>query len=79
VAATAGIASVFLWGALGLALVVIPLVGIGVMIREIYRELRGERPTYTVGTADLSDLPAKRKRFDYFSTRFPNDGADEYV
>ena len=73
VACIAGVLSVMFWGFLGLALVLIPIVGIGVMIRAIVLELCGKRPTYTAGVADLSGIPTKPKRFRHFGTEIPND------
>jgi len=73
VACFVGVLSVMFWGFLGLALVLIPIVGIGVMIRAIYLELRGKRPTYTVGVVDLSDIPTKPKRFRHFWTEIPSE------
>jgi hypothetical protein len=68
----AALALIF-WQFLGLALVLFPLVGIVVMIRAIILELRGKRPKYTAGVADLRDLRAKPRPFRPFRTEFPND------
>ena len=73
----AGLVPVTLWGVLGLALVTIPIVGIGVMIRAIVLELRGKRPRYTAGVADLRDIPTKQKPFRPFRTEFPNDSSKD--
>ena len=73
-----GVVTVVFWLPLGLALLLgIMVVGIIAVLRDLIRELRGQRPTYTAGSVKLSDIPRKPRRFWHFRTRFPPENHDE--
>ena len=66
--------TVLFWAYLGLAAVVlIPLVGLGAVVRALVNELRGKRPEYTVGTTSIAHLPERAEEIRHFTTRFPSD------
>ena len=78
VACVMGVVTIAYWGYIGIAAgILIPLVGIGMVLRSLFRELGGKRDSYVVSHVGLSNIPQKPWKFRHFSTPNPFDDRDE--
>ena len=64
------VATPFIWPFMGFVVLIMPIIGIGIVLRAVYRELiLGKRDDhYTYGPTRYSHLPQKRKKVRHLWT-----------